>query len=81
MERIELNTHFTANLSPKIDYGLYFHTNRKDTSADNNNDGFRDFPTGNQLNILNRFQYTNFQRGIVGFFDFNYDSYQLYVSS
>ena len=38
MERIELNTHFTGNLSTKIDYGLYFHTNRKDTSADNNND-------------------------------------------
>lgn len=72
MERIELNTHFTGNLSPKIDYGLYFHTNRKDTSADNNNDGFRDTPTGNQLNILNRFQYTNLQKGIVGFFDFNY---------
>ena len=59
MERIELNTHFTGNLSTKIDYGLYFHTNRKDTSADNNNDGFRDTPTGNQLNILNRFQYKN----------------------
>ena len=72
MERIELNTHFTGNLSSKIDYGLYFHTNRKDTSADNNNDGFRDGPTGNQLNILNRFQYTNLQKGIVGFFDFNY---------
>ena len=72
MERIELNTHFTGNLSTKIDYGLYFHTNRKDASADNNNDGFRDTPTGNQLNILNRFQYTNLQKGIVGFFDFNY---------
>ena len=72
MERIELNTHFTGNLSTKIDYGLYFHTNRKDTSADNNNDGFRDTPTRNQLNILNRFQYTNPQKGIVGFFDFNF---------
>ena len=44
---------------------------KKDTSADNNNDGFRDDPTGQQLNILNRFQYTNLEKGLVGFFDFN----------
>ena len=72
MERIEINTHYTANLSQKLDYGLYFHANKKDTSADKNNDGFRDDPTGQQLNILNRFQYTNFEKGLVGFFDFNY---------
>ncbi len=72
MERVELNSHYTANLNQKLDYGLYFHTNKKDTSADNNNDGFRDNPTGQQLNILNRFQYTNLEKGLVGFFDFNY---------
>ena len=72
MERLELNTHYTANLNQKLDYGLYFHANKKDTSADNNNDGFRDDPTGQQLNILNRFQYTNLEKGLVGFFDFNY---------
>ena len=72
MERLELNTHYTANLNQKFDYGLYFHANKKDTSADNNNDGFRDEPTGQQLNILNRFQYTNPEKGLVGFFDFNY---------
>lgn len=72
MERLELNAHYTANLNQKLDYGLYFHANKKDTSADNNNDGFRDDPTGQQLNILNRFQYTNLEKGLVGFFDFNY---------
>ena len=72
MERLEVNTHYTANLNQKLDYGLYFHTNKKDTSADNNNDGFRDDPTGKQLNVLNRFQYTNLEKGLVGFFDFNY---------
>ena len=74
MERFELNTHYIANLNQKLDYGLYFHTNKKDASADNNNDGFRDSPTGKQLNILNRFQYTNLEKGLVGFFDFNYVS-------
>ena len=53
MERLEVNTHYTAGLNQKLDYGLYFHINKKDTSADNNNDGFRDNPTGQQLNILN----------------------------
>ena len=72
MERLELNTHYTANLNQKLDYGLYFHTNKKDTSADNNNDSFRDDSTGKQLNVLNRFQYTNLEKGLVGFFDFNY---------
>ena len=72
MERLELNAHYKSRLNNKLDHGLYFHTNRKDTSADNNNDGFRDSPTGKQLNILNRFQYTNLEKGLVGFFDFNY---------
>ncbi len=72
MERLELNAHHTSNLNDKLDHGLYFHTNKKATSADNNNDGFRDSPTGKQLNILNRFQYTNLEKGLVGFFDFNY---------
>jgi len=72
MERVELNAHYTSNLNNKFDHGLYFHTNKKATSADNNNDGFRDSPTGKQLNILNRLQYTNLEKGLVGFFDFNY---------
>ena len=72
MERLELNAHYTTNLNNKLDHGLYFHANKKDTSADNNNDGFKDSPTGKQLNILNRFQYTNLEKGLVGFFDFNY---------
>ena len=72
MERLEVNTHYTASLNQNLDYGLYFHINKKDTSADNNNDGFRDNPTGKQLNILNRFQYSNLEKGLVGFFDFNY---------
>ena len=72
MERVEVNTHYTAGINQNLDYGLYFHINKKDTSADNNNDGFRDNPTGQQLNILNRFQYSNLEKGLVGFFDFNY---------
>ena len=72
MERFEINTHYNTKLSNNWDYGLYFHANTKDTSDDRNNDGFRDSPTGNQINLYNRFQYTNPKKGIVSFIDFNY---------
>ena len=72
MERFEINTHYNTKLSNNWDYGLYFHANTKDTSDDRNNDGFRDSPTGNQINVFNRFQYTNPKKGIVSLIDFNY---------
>ena len=72
MERLEINTHYNTKLSNNWDYGLYFHANKKDNSDDRNNDGFRDSPTGNQINIYNRFQYTNAEKGLVSFIDFNY---------
>ena len=72
MERFELNTHYSTKLTEKIDYGLYLHADKKDNRDDHNNDNFGDSPTGQQINILNRFQYTNAIKGLVGFFDINY---------
>ena len=72
MERYEINTHYNTKLSNKWDYGLYIHGNTKNNSDDRNNDGFRDSPTGDQINIYNRFQYTNTEKGLVSFIDFNY---------
>ena len=72
MERFELNTHYSTKLTEKIDYGLYLHADKKDNRDDHNNDNFGDAPTGQQINILNRFQYTNAIKGLVGFFDINY---------
>ena len=72
MERFELNTHYSTKLTKKIDYGLYLHADKKDNRDDHNNDNFGDSPTGQQINILNRFQYTNAIKGLVGFFDINY---------
>jgi len=72
MERFELNTHYSTKLMQKIDYGLYLHADKKDNRDDHNNDNFGDSPTGKQINILNRFQYTNAIKGLVGFFDINY---------
>ena len=72
MERFELNTHYNAKLSNNWDYGLYFHANTKNSSDDRNDDGFRDKPTGDQINIYNRFQYTNTEKGLISFIDFNF---------
>jgi len=72
MERYELNTHYNTKLSNNWNYGLYLHANTKDNSDDRNNDGFRDSPTGDQINIYNRFQYTNPEKGLVSFIDFNF---------
>ena len=72
MERFELNTHYSAKFSDKLDYGLYLHTDKKDNRDDHNHDKFGDSPTGQQINILNRLQYTNLTKGLVGFLDFNY---------
>ncbi len=72
MERYEINTHYNTKLSNNWNYGLYLHANTKDKSDDRNNDGFRDSPTGNQINIYNRFQYTNPEKGLISFIDFNY---------
>ena len=72
MERLELNTHYNAKLSNNWDYGLYFHANTKNSSDDRNDDGFRDKPTGDQINIYNRFQYTSTEKGLISFIDFNF---------
>lgn len=72
MERFELNTHYSTKLTENIDYGLYLHADKKDNRNDHNNDNFGDSPTGQQINILNRFQYTNAIKGLIGFFDINY---------
>jgi outer membrane receptor for ferrienterochelin and colicin len=37
-----------------------------------NNDGFLDNPLGKQINILNRWQYTNTEKGWVSFINFRY---------
>ena len=72
MGKFELNTHFNTKISNKLSTGLYFHLNSNDQSNDHNSDGFLDTPLSNQINFLNRWQYTDLERGLVGFFNFRY---------
>ena len=65
--RLELNTHLNKKLTNKWSTGLYLHTNRRDVVEDDNNDGFLDAPLGDQLNVLNRWQYQDQSKGWVSF--------------
>ena len=65
--RLELNTHFNKRVSEKWQTGLYIHGNYRDEKFDNNNDNFLDAPLANQINVMNRWQYTDAQNGWVSF--------------
>mgnify|MGYP002789629322 CR=1 FL=1 len=70
--RFELNTHISQTLSQRWKSLLLVHGNARVVQNDMNHDGFLDNPTGQQVNILNRYQYTNNEKGVVGFFTFRY---------
>ena len=70
--RLELNTHFNRKISDKWMTSLFVHGNTRVSKNDMNNDGFLDNPLAKQINILNRWQYTNAQKGWVSFINFRY---------
>lgn len=65
--RFEINTHLNHKLSDKWASSLFIHGNSRLTKNDMNDDGFLDNPVGQQLNVMNRWQYTNAEKGWVGF--------------
>ena len=71
-ERLELNTHFNTQVSDKWSTGIYLHGNTHQKKHDVNDDGFLDMPLYNQINVMNRWQYTNPEKGIVSFINLRY---------
>ncbi|WP_040278343.1 TonB-dependent receptor plug domain-containing protein [Psychroserpens damuponensis] len=71
-QRLELNTHFNTKVSDKWSTGLYVHGNTHQEKHDVNDDGFLDMPLYNQINVMNRWQYTNPEKGIVSFVNVRY---------
>ncbi|MBQ0768406.1 MAG: TonB-dependent receptor [Bizionia sp.] len=69
-ERLELNTHFNTKVSDKWDTGIYLHGNTHSQKHDVNDDGFLDMPLYNQVNVMNRWQYTDLEKGFVSFINF-----------
>ncbi|NQY28679.1 MAG: TonB-dependent receptor [Flavobacteriaceae bacterium] len=70
--RLEFNTHFNQKLNDKWSTGMYIHVNNRSLKRDENNDNFMDAPLTNQINLMNRWQYTNPESGWVSFVDFRY---------
>ena len=70
--RLELNTHFNERVSDKWQTGVYVHGNYRGTKFDRNDDGFLDFPLVNQINVMNRWQYTDAEKGWVSFINLRY---------
>ena len=70
--RYELNAHTKVKLSDKWATSLLAHGNIRQRKSDHNHDGFIDNPIGNQINLLNRWQYSNAEKGWVSFLNLNY---------
>ncbi len=71
-ERLELNTHLNTQVSDKWHTGLYLHGNTHNQKHDVNNDGFLDMPLYNQINVMNRWQYTDTEKGFVSFINLKF---------
>ena len=70
--RLELNTHINQKLSEKWHTGLYVHGNYRGEKFDANKDNFLDAPIANQINVMNRWQYTDVEKGWISFVNFRY---------
>jgi len=70
--RFEVNTHFNRKISDKWASSLFVHGNTRLSKNDMNDDGFLDNPLGKQINVMNRWQYTNAEKGWVSFLNFRY---------
>ena len=70
--RLELNIHLNTKVSDKWSTGLYLHGNLRDKKFDKNNDSFLDVPLKKQVNVMNRWQYVNPEKGLVSFINFRY---------
>lgn len=57
--RTELNVNASQRISDKVSTGMLLHGNLRPFQVDGNNDGFMDFPTGYQLNGVNRWKFDN----------------------
>lgn len=70
--RLELNTHINQKVSDKWQTGLYIHGNHRSQKIDRNRDHFLDFPVMNQINVMNRWQFIDAEKGWVSFINFRY---------
>ena len=70
--RLELNTHFNERVSDKWQTGFYVHGNYRGEKFDRNKDNFLDAPLANQINVMNRWQFTDAEKGWVSFINIRF---------
>lgn len=70
--RFEINAHFNEKLSDKWSSSLFVHGNTRVKKNDMNHDGFLDNPLGSQINVMNRWQYQNLEKGWIAFLTARY---------
>jgi outer membrane receptor for ferrienterochelin and colicin len=63
--RLELNTHLNSRLNSNWSTGFYIHADTRIQTFDKNKDSFLDMPLGKQINVMNKWQYTNLEKGLV----------------
>ena len=65
--RNEFNLHLNKKISERLSTGIFLHGNKNSSEHDKNHDDFLDHPKSIGVNLFNRWQYTNLEKGIVGF--------------
>lgn len=70
--RLELNTHLNTKVTDKWSTGLYLHGNSRDMKFDHNDDSFLDMPMAKQINVMNRWQYTDLEKGFLTFLNIRF---------
>ena len=70
--RYEMNTHFNHRFNDYLSTGYYIHRSKRTQKFDNNDDGFLDLPVSDQINLMNRWQYTDIEKGWVSFLSWRY---------
>lgn len=70
--RFEANAHANVKVSDKWATSLFLHNNLRLSKNDMNHDGFLDNPLAKQTNVMNRWQYTDAEKGWVSFINFRY---------
>lgn len=70
--RYELNAHIKQKVSDKWNTLLFIHGNTRVGKYDMNHDHFLDNPLGKQVNVMNRWQYHDAEKGWVSFINLRY---------
>ena len=70
--RLELNTHLNSRLNSNWSTGIYIHADTRNQTFDKNKDSFLDMPLGKQINVMNKWQYTNLEKGLVTLINFRF---------